>query len=390
MQSEQWEHNQLRIPGPTPVPPRVTRASTRPMVNHRGAQFREMYKRVTARLRDVFRTQGEVVLITGSGTAAMEAAVVNMVQPGDKVLVLVGGKFGERWAEINRAFGAEVVEWRYDWRGGAEPAELKERLAADPDIVAVFATHNESSTGVLNDIEGLSRARDLAGGRHRALLVVDSVSGLGGAPLPMDAWGVDVVVTGSQKCLMVPPGLSFAALGEAALARLEQVQTGRYYLDLRAYRKAGAAGESPYTPAVSLVFALEEALAMLAEEGLENAWARHRLMRDMVRAGVEAMGLPLYTQERWASPTVTAVEGPEGLDVEAFRRLVRQRFGVELAGGQGHLKGRIFRIGHMGYAGPLDMIAALAAVEQGLLASGFPVRPGAGVAAAQEVWARWQ
>lgn len=383
------EQQHLRIPGPTPVPPRVTRAAARAMVNHRGAAFRELYKQVTAQLRDVFETQGEVMLLTGSGTAAMEAAVVNLVSPGEKVLVLVGGKFGERWGEIARAFGARVIEYSYDWRQGADPEEVGRRLAADPDIVAVFATHNESSTGVLNDIEGLSRARELAGGRHRALLVVDSVSGLGGAPLPMDRWGVDAVVTGSQKCLMVPPGLSFVALGPAALARLDQVTTGRYYLDLRAYRKAAAVGESPYTPAVTLVFALQEALAMLAEEGLENAFARHRLLRDMVRAGIRALGLPLFTEERWASPTVTAVAGPEGLEVEAFRRLVRERFGVELAGGQGELKGRLFRIGHMGYASPLDMIAALAAVEQGLAASGYPVKLGTGVAAAQEVWARW-
>ncbi|MFS8533570.1 MAG: alanine--glyoxylate aminotransferase family protein [Limnochordales bacterium] len=385
----QLEQQHLRIPGPTPVPPRVMRAAARPVVNHRGAAFRELYKQVTAELKNVFQTQGEVMIITGSGTAAMEAAVVNLVSPGEKVLVLVGGKFGERWGEIARAYGAQVIEWRYDWRQGAEPEELARRLAADPDIVAVFATHNESSTGVMNDIEGLSRARDLGGRRHRALLIVDSVSALGGAPLPMDAWGVDAVVTGSQKCLMVPPGLSFVALGQRALERLEQVTTGRYYLDLRAYRKAAAAGESPYTPAVTLVFALQEALAMLAEEGLENSFARHRLMRDMVRAGIKALGLPLWTDERWASPTVTAVEGAPGLEVEPFRKLVRDRFGVELAGGQGELKGRIFRIGHMGYAGPLDMIAALAAIEQGLAASGFPVKLGAGVAAAQEVWARW-
>jgi len=385
----QSEQQHLRIPGPTPVPPRVARAALRPMVNHRGAAFREIYKQVTAGLKSVFQTEGEVLLLAGSGTAAMEAAVVNLVSPGEKVLVLNGGKFGERWGEIARAYGAEVIEWRYDYRSGAEPRELAERLAADPGIVAVFATHNESSTGVMNDIEGLSKARDLGGRRHRALLVVDSVSALGGAPLPMDAWGVDVVVTGAQKCLMLPPGLSFVALGQAALARMDEVTTGRYYLDLRAYRKAAAAGESPYTPAVTLVMQLQEALAMLAEEGMDNVHARHRLMRDMVRAGVQALGLPLFTGERWASPTVTTVAGPEGLDVEAFRKLVQKRFGVELAGGQGDLKGRVFRIAHMGYATPLDMIAALAAIEQGLAASGLPVKFGAGVAAAQEVWAQW-
>ncbi|MBO8141684.1 MAG: alanine--glyoxylate aminotransferase family protein [Firmicutes bacterium] len=383
------EQVQLRIPGPTPVPPRVMRAAAKPIVNHRGAVFRELYREVTEQLRQIFQTSGDVALITGSGTAAMEAAVANLVSPGEKVLVLCGGKFGERWAEIARAFGARVVEWRYDWRQGAEPEELAARLAAEPDVVAVFATHNESSTGVMNDIRALSAARRVASTGRRPLLVVDSVSALGGAPLAMDEWEVDAVVSGSQKCLMVPPGLSLVALGPQAAARLEETRNHRYYLDLRAYRKAAAKGEGPYTPAVSLVHALQEALSMLAEEGLEKAYARHRLMRDMIRAGVKALGLPLFTGERWASPTVTAVAGPEGLDVEAFRRLVRQQFGVELAGGQGELSGRIFRIGHMGYAGPLDMISALAAIEQGLAKMGYPVQLGSGVAAAQEVWSRW-
>lgn len=385
----QEQLKQLRIPGPTPVPSTVTRSAARPIFNHRGGVFHELHASVIAGLRRVFGTDGAVALLTGSGTASMEAAFANVVSPGERVLVLVGGVFGERWSRIAKAFGAEVVEYKYDWSTGADAAEVARYLAADEDIVAVFATHNESSTGVLNDIEALSKARNLDGGRHDALLVVDSVSGVGGAPLPMDEWGVDVVVTGSQKCLMVPPGLSFVALGERALKRIEETNNSRFYFDLRAYLAAGANDETPFTPAVSLVAGLDEALRLLEEDGLEAAFARHRLMRDMVRAATEALGMELYTDSRWASPTVTAVLAPAAVDVAAFRRTVLEQFGVELAGGQGDLRSRLFRVGHMGFATPLDVVAAVAAIEQGLRAHGETVQMGAGVAAAQEVWAGW-
>lgn len=380
---------QLRIPGPTPVPPAVTMAASKPIFNHRGATFHSLYADVVERLKRVFGTEGDICLLTGSGTAAMEAAVVNCVSPGDRVLVLVGGVFGNRWAQIARAFGAEVVEWHYDWNEGAEPEQLAAKLQADPDIKVVFATHNESSTGVLNDIEGLSRARGDGRDKHEVLLIVDSVSGVGGAPLPMDEWGVDVVVTGSQKCLMVPPGLAFVALGERAAARVEETTNNRYYFDLRTYLRAGEGNETPFTPAVSLVAALQEALTMLERDGLDAAFDRHMLMRNMTRAAMRTLGLQLYTTERWASPTVTAVLAPEGVDVTAFRKLVREQFYVELAGGQGELKDRLFRIGHMGFAGPLDVMAAVAAIEQGLGAVGQEVDFGRGSDAAQEVWASW-
>lgn len=383
------ELQQLRIPGPTPVPSAVTRAASRPIFNHRGPTFHAMHKDVIAKLRRVFGTAGEICLLTGSGTAAMEAAVANVVNPGDKVLVLVGGVFGDRWGRIARAFGAEVIEWRYDWNSGAEPDQLAAKLQADPDIKVVFATHNESSTGVLNDIQGLSAARGTGADRHQALLVVDSVSGIGGAPLPMDEWEVDVVVTGSQKCLMVPPGLSFVALGERAVARVQETTNNRFYFDLRTYLQAGERGETPFTPAVTLVAALQEALVAIEQEGLNAAFDRHLLMRNMTRAAMRTLGLQLYTTERWASPTVTAVVAPEGVDVGAFRKLVREEFHVELAGGQGELRDRLFRIGHMGFAGPLDVLAAVSAIEQGLAAVGQQVEFGRGVHAAQEVWASW-
>ncbi|MBI2914814.1 MAG: alanine--glyoxylate aminotransferase family protein [Firmicutes bacterium] len=381
------EKRELRIPGPTPVAPRVMRATTKAMINHRGKEFKELLNRVTVRLKDLFGTQGELYILTGSGTASMEAAVVNTVSPGDKVLVLIGGVFGERWAGLNRAFGAEVRTLEYDWTTGADPEAVRRCLAEEPGISTVFATHNESSTGVLNDLAGISRARAQA--NSKALLVVDSVSGLGGAPLLMDEWGIDVVVTGSQKCLMMPPGLAFIAIGPAAADRIAGGGAPRFYFDLRKFKSSFEKGETPWTPNVSLVQALEEALAMIEEEGVENMYRRHLLMRDMVRSGLGALGLPPMVKENYASPTVSAVSAPETLDVEKFRRILATEYGMIISGGQGRLAGKIFRIGHMGYSLPLDMLTTLAAVELGLLKTGHPVSLGTGVRAAQEVWAGW-
>ncbi len=380
------EAKQLRIPGPSPVPPSVQRAISRTMIGHRSGDFTKVMKRVHEGLQQIFQTESEIAILAGSGTAAMEAAVANLVSPGDSALVLVGGKFGERWQELVEAFGGRAVVLEYPYGEGADPQQVAEKLAAHPEISLVFATQNESSTAVLNDIEGLTKVAH----EHGAMIVVDAVSGLGGAPLPMDEWGVDVVVSGSQKCLMLPPGLSFVAAQEAAWKRMESVQSHRYYFNLPAYRKGVAKGQTPYTPAVSLIFGLEEALRLILEEGLENTFARHRLLRDMVRAGIRALGLPLYVDEKWASPTLTAVGIIDSFDVEAFRKIVSQECGVVLAGGQAELSGRIFRIGHMGYATPLDMLTTLAAIEVGLMRAGQPIEGGAGVRAAQEVWIQWR
>ncbi|HEY8486727.1 MAG TPA: alanine--glyoxylate aminotransferase family protein [Limnochordales bacterium] len=381
------EKQDLRIPGPTPVPPAVMRAASRAMVNHRGAGFRETLARVVQGLQKVLQTRSPLVLLTGSGTAGMEAAAANLISPGERVLVLVGGFFGQRWVEVLRAFGAEVEVYEYPWHTGADPEEVARRLRQRPETVAVFMTHNESSTGVLNDVEAISRARREAG--SQALLVVDSVSGLGGAPLPMDAWEVDVVVSASQKCLMAPPGLAIVAACERAWERMKASRASRYYLDLWAHRRQLEKGQTPWTPAVSVVFALEQALELLEQEGDEARFARHRLMRDMVRAGLSALGLPLLVESRWASPTVTAVEGPAGADVDELRRTIAAETGVVLSGGQGALAGRIFRVGHMGYATPMDMVSAVAAVEVAMARMGLPVQRGQGVAAAEEVWVQW-
>lgn len=376
---------QLRIPGPVPLPPAVMRELMRPAINHRGPEAKAINQRVSERVGRLFGASQPVALLTCSGTGAMEAAVINTVAPGDKVLVLVGGRFGERWGQIASALGAEVTEHRYDFRTGAEPDEVAEKIRG-AGYKAVFATHNESSTGVLNDIQGLARAVR-AEGEDGPLLVVDAISGLGGAPFRLDDWGVDVAVTGSQKCLMSPPGLAFIALGTRGLQRVESIDTPRYYFDLRKY--VHRLPETPYTPAVPLLRAVDTALDLIFEEGLEKVFDRHRLLREMVRAGVRALGLSPWTDDRFASPTLTAVACPDGVDAEAVRAAMRDEYGVEIGGGQGDLKGRLWRIGHMGYAYPPDMLAVLGAFEQALAKAGWPEATGRAVTAAQEVWAKW-
>lgn len=381
---------QLRIPGPVPMPPAVARELSRPMINHRGPEAHALHKRVNEGMRKVFGTAEDVAILTTSGTGVMEAAVANTIEAGDRVLVLVGGRFGERWMYICEAFGAEVEVYSYDFRRGADPAQVAERVAADPDIRAVFATQNESSTGVLNDIAAIAQAvREGAGNREAPLLIVDAISSLGGAPFALDEWGVDVAVAGSQKCLMSPPGIGFVAASPRAWARMEQVRTPRFYLDLRSYRKGVKEGEWPYTVAIPQVRAVDVALGLIFEEGLEQVFARHRLMRDMVRAGVRAMGLEPWTDDRFASPTLTAVAVPDGVDAEKIRAAMRDQFGVEIGGGQGDLKGKMWRIGHMGYAYPLDVLAILGALEKALAGAGWSAAAGRAVAAAQEVWNGW-
>lgn len=383
------EKQELRIPGPTPVPPSVLRAMARPMVNHRGPEFRIILERVEEGVRRLFDTRQFVAILTGSGTAGMEAALANLVSPGERILVLDGGVFGHRWAEMGQAFGCVVDRLEYPWHTGADPEALAEQLRRFPDTQAVFATHNESSTGVLNDIEALSRARLRA--LPEALFVVDSVSGLGGAPLRMDAWGIDAAVSASQKCLMAPPGLAFVAFSERAWERSARSRAARFYLDMAAHRRLFEKGQTPWTPAVSVVFAMEESLRLLHAEGAEARFARHRLMRDMARAGLEAAGFELMVEDRFASPTVTAARPPAGVDVEAVRKVAREELGVVFSGGQGKLAGRILRMGHMGYATPLDVVSAVAAAEVALGRAGFPAGERArGVARAQEVWARWE
>ncbi|MGB8954497.1 MAG: alanine--glyoxylate aminotransferase family protein [Tumebacillaceae bacterium] len=375
----------LRIPGPTPVPSQVERAMSRPMIGHRSGDFSQLFAETAERLKYVFQTQNSVYIMAGSGTSGLEAAVANTVNAGDTVLVLTGGNFGERFVKIVKAYGANVVTVSCEWGQAIDPREVEAALIAHPEIKVVFATHCETSTGVLHDIRALGEVVK----KTDALLVVDAVSSLGGADIPMDAWNIDVLVTGSQKCLMLPTGLCFISLSPKAWEVVEGVESPRFYFDLRAYRKQFAANTTPYTPAVSLVFGLAEVMTMFEKEGLQNVFDRHLLMQKMTREAMRALGLTLFTADEVSSPTVTSVKG-SGYDVEAMRKILRKDFNMVVAGGQQHLKGEIFRVGHMGFATPIDMLQAITALEIALLKAGAPIQLGAGVRAAQETYLQKQ
>jgi serine---pyruvate transaminase len=375
----------LMTAGPTPLPPAVSQVMAEPMTYHRAPGFIEVHARVLSRLKHVFQTSNEVQLFTSSGTGALESAVANLVRPGEPVLVASCGKFGERWHELCEAYGAETTHWETEWGRRIDPAGLDERLSANEGIEFVFTTFSETSTGVVNDIRELT---DVAH-RHGALIAVDAVSGLGAVPLPQDEWGVDVVVAGSQKALMAPPGLAFASANEAALERAAANPGRRYYFDW-ARTVAGQRKDppdSPFTPAVGLVRALDVALGMIEAEGLDQVYERHALLGRATREAAKALDLDLLggTPDENAN-VVTAMVLPDGVDGGKVPKLMRDRFGVTIAGGQGKLKGRIARIAHCGYFGALDIVVTVSALEMTLRELGHEAEPGAGVAAAQRVF----
>jgi aspartate aminotransferase-like enzyme len=372
----------LMAPGPTPVPQNVLLAMAQPMIHHRTPEYLALFTEVRAGLQRLFQTGQEVIPFASSGTGAMEAAVVNTLSPGDTALVLRAGKFGERWEEICRAYGVRVVALEAPF-GETVPAErFAEALARHPEARAVLVQHSESSTGVLHDVQGIAAVTR----RSPALLVVDAVSSLGIADLPMDAWGVDLVVAGSQKGLMLPPGLSFCALSERAWERVGEARLPRYYFDLAAERKSLARGEPHFTPAVSIMLGLREVLRMLEAEGLREVLRRHERLARATRAGVEALGLALFCRAT-PSPALTPVRAPAGLDSERIVAAYSASHNITIAGGQGEMRGQLFRLGHMGYVGDFDVLTALAALEQVLHELGYPVDFGAAVRAAQKVFA---
>jgi aspartate aminotransferase-like enzyme len=373
---------QLMAPGPTPVPSQALLAMAQPMIHHRTPEYEALFAEVRAGLRWLFQTQQDVIPLACSGTGAMEAAVANTCSPGEVVAVVVAGAFGQRWAEIARAWGLQVVELRAPF-GDTVPAErVAETLRARPEIRAVLAQHSESSTGVLHDVRGYAQVTRAT----ETLLLVDAVSSLGIADLPMDAWGVDVVVAGSQKGLMLPPGLAFCALSERAWQRVATARLPRYYFDLAAERRANARNDVRFTPAVSIVVGLREVLRMLQAEGLPAVFARHARLARATRAGVEALGLQLFARAT-PSPALTAVLAPPGVDGDKIVAAFAQSHAITIAGGHGELRGKIFRLGHMGYAAEFDVTTALAALEQVLAELGQPVTFGAAVGAAQRVFA---
>jgi len=374
----------LMTAGPTPIPPAVSEAMAQPVLYHRAPAFIEVYARCLARLGDVFQTENDVLTFAASGSGAMESAVANLVRPGERALVASCGKFGERWAELCEAFGAELVHLDAGWGNRVEPAELERKLGESPGVPVVFTTLSETSTGVVNDIQALTEVAHGAG----ALIAVDAVSGLGAVPIPQDEWGVDVVVAGSQKALMCPPGLAFASANEAALARAEESPGRRAYFDWGATVKGQRKDppDSPFTPAVTLFMGLDVALGLIAEEGLEQVFERHRVLGCAARAAVKALDLDLFGPEDENANVVTAIKLPDTVDGAKVPKLMRDRFGVTIAGGQGQLKGKIARIAHCGYFGAFDIVTTFAAFEMTLRELGHEVELGAGVGAAQAVF----
>ncbi len=372
----------LRIPGPTSLPPAVREAGARQMINHRGPEFAAMLARIETGLRPFFGTANDIVLLTAAGTGGLEAAIVNTLSPGDRVLAVSIGAFGDRFAKIATTYGAEVTRLDVEWGQAAEPDALRSALTAGPAEAyrAVLLTHNETSTGVTNPIEALAGVvREVA---PDALLLVDGISGLGAVPFEQDGWGIDVLVSGSQKAWMAAPGMSFVSASERAWSATETARMPRFYLDLAAHRTSQATGQTPWTPAVAVMYQLDVALVLLAAEGREAIFARHAACAAGVRAGVVELGFALVADRGVASSTVTAAWLPDGLDWKPFNADLAAR-GLVIAGGQGRLKGRIFRIGHLGDITPDTVLAAIGVLEEVSIAHGRAVVPGTGVAAAQ-------
>ena len=351
----------LRIPGPIPVPDDILEAMARPMINHRGPVFKEMLYRVTGRLKQVFETESDVYILTSSGTGAMEAAVANTLSPGDKVVCASVGSFGDRFGQIARTFGADVVMCSFPPGTAIDPDGLRSTLSVDPEIKAVLVTHNETNSGVTNDLEAVAR---VVKGEFDKLLIVDGISSVCSLPLHTDAWGCDVVASASQKGWMLPPGLAFLSFSDRAWEAHAQSTMPRFYFDMSQYKKFYEIGQPPYTPALSAIFALDLALEKILDEGMESVYRRHAEIAQMTRDGVKGLGLTLFPDESVASDTVTAVRAPEGVDADQLRAVVLEDHDVVLAGGYGAQAGKIFRIGHLGYVTPAeiqDMLDALAA-----------------------------
>lgn len=366
--TQQKTHVNLRIPGPTPVPDDILQAVAHPMVNHRGKEFAGVIERVAAKLKDFFVTTQDVMILSCSGSGGLEAAVVNTLSPGDKVLAITIGAFGERLATIAEVYGANVTVLPYEWGQAAHGDDVRNALKENPEIKAVLITHNETSTGVTNPLAQIAEVVR----EFDKLLVVDAVSSLGAIPCEVDAWGLDCVVTGSQKGWMVPPGLAFACLSDRGWKAYEQARMPRFYFDLGKHRDAQSKGQTPFTPAMPIFFGLDIALERMALEGMESIFTRHKKAAGATREGVKSLGLQLLCEdERFASDTVTAVKCPEGIDVSALRKLMEDEYNTVLAGGQGKLSGKIFRIGHLGLVDESDIRETIASLGDALRKLGY-------------------
>jgi len=374
----------LMIPGPTPVPEQVLLAMDKHPMGHRSSEFSALMAEVTEDLKWLHQTQNDVLILASSGTGAMEAGIINFLRQGDNVLVGNNGKFGERWGKVARAYGLNTQEITAEWGKPLNPEDFKAVLEGDTDkqIKAVIITHSETSTGILNDLETINRYVKAQG---EALIIVDAVTSIGACPVPVEAWELDVVASGSQKGYMIPPGLAFVSVSPKAWAAYETANLPKFYLDLGLYCKDAAKNTTPFTPPVNLFFALQSSLHMMKREGLEAIFERHDHQRRATRAAMQALQLPLFGADECASPAITAVM-PQQVDAEEVRSVMKKRFDIALAGGQDHLKGKIFRIGHLGFVCDRDILTAIAALEATLIHLGYAeFTPGAGVSAAGKI-----
>ena len=371
----------LLTPGPTPVPPEVLAAMAEPVIHHRSPDFKALFADTRMRLQQVFRTANEVLVFTSSGTGAFESAVVNLLSPGEKVLAVSHGNFGTRWQKLATTFGCDVVELNYAW-GDAPLADDVARALTESGARVVFLVHSETSTGVVSDIEALVGACNAAG----AISVVDAISSLGAVPLETDVWGVDVVVTGSQKALMTPPGLAFASVSDRAWAKVQTAALPRFYWDWTRARSEQEKDNTSFTPATSTVVALNVALQAILAEGLENVFARHVALGRACRAGAKAMGLELYSPDDDSAAVLTGIFMPDGVDAVELRLALRDRYGITIAGGHGDIVNRLVRIGHIGHVDVFDITTALAAIELQLVEMGATIERGAALAAALEAY----
>jgi aspartate aminotransferase-like enzyme len=369
----------LLSPGPTPVPNEVMTAMSETIIHHRTPEFTKVLNEARAGLKSLFGTRSDVLILASSGTGAMEGAVSNLFSPGDKVLVVNGGKFGERWLQIANAFGLKPVEIKVEWGRAVRVETIENALKEHPDIQGILIQFSETSTTTLHPVREIARLA-----RNGPLLVVDGVTAVGALPVPMDEWGIDALVTGSQKALMLPPGLGFIALGDRAWARVDKTRSPRFYFDLKLERKNQQKGSTAFTPAVSLVFGLRAALKLMQEEGLDRVYARHDRMARATRAAASALGLRLLAPEN-PSPAATGIVLPDGLNGEKLLDYLRERMGLTMAEGQDQLRGKVIRIAHVGYMGAFDVIVAVSGLEMALAKFGHPVPLGKGVAAAQEI-----
>lgn len=371
----------LLTPGPTPLPPQVMETMSRPIIHHRTPQFQAILKEAAEGLKYVFQTKNDVFILSSSGTGAMEAAVANLLSCQDTTLVIQGGKFGERWTELCQAYAANVEIINVEWGKAVNPIDIDKKLKANSKIKAVFTTHCETSTGVVNDIAAIGKVVK----NTEAVLVVDAISSLGAMDLKTDEWVCDVVVSGSQKGLMLPPGLGFISTSPKALKLIESSQNPRYYFDLRKAKKALDKTDTPFTSSITLITALSETLKMMREDGLENIFSRHKKMAEATRAAIKALGLELFAPAA-SSDAVTAVKIPAGIDGEKLVKTMRDTYGVTIAGGQEELKGKIFRIAHMGFIEEFDILTGISCLEKVLTQMGYKFQLGSGVKAAEEVF----